>query len=199
MDQIPVIRLAERKDAASMLAIYAPYIRGTSVTFETDIPAISDFEARVMHYMEKAPWLVAEINSRIAGYAYASVYRDRVAYQWSMECSVYVDDSFHRRGVAQALYAALFSILQQQGFRNVYAVINLPNERSVALHESMGFSWFATYEQVGYKLGQWKNVGWWRLILNEFGQEPAAPVFFSELKKDFLPSLFIEKAAMIKR
>ena len=81
----------------------------------------------------------------------------------------------------------------------MYAVINLPNERSVALHESMGFSWFATYEQVGYKLGQWKNVGWWRLILNEFGQEPAAPVFFSELNKDFLPSLFNEKAAMIKR
>ena len=80
----------------------------------------------------------------------------------------------------------------------MYAVINLPNEKSVAFHENLGFHYFATYEQVGYKLGKWKNVGWWRLIINEFGDEPAAPVKFSELKKDFLADLLIEKAAGIR-
>jgi len=104
-----------------------------------------------------------------------------------------VNDDYQRAGVARALYTPLFEILKRQGFRNIYAVINLPNDKSVAFHESCGFKHFATYEQVGYKLGRWKNVGWWRLIINEFGDEPAAPVLFSEMNKEFLPEL-LEKA-----
>ena len=194
----PVIRVAASADVAEMLAIYAPYVRDTSITFETEVPAYSVFENRLTDYLEKAPWLVAVADGRIAGYAYASMYRERVAYQWSVECSVYIGEGFQRRGIGRALYAALFEILRRQGFRNVYAVINLPNEQSVALHEAAGFTWFATYEQVGYKLGHWKNVGWWRLVLNPFTQEPAPPVFFRNLEKDFLPALFLEKAELIK-
>ena len=84
----------------------------------------------------------------------------------------------------------MIKILKQQGFNNVYAVINLPNEKSVAFHERLGFQYFATYEKVGYKLGKWKNVGWWRLSINEYGDEPAAPVKFSELNKDLLTTIF---------
>ncbi len=185
------IRLATGDDAGAILEIYAPYVSATSITFETDVPELVSFRQRILHYLEFCPWLVCESGGKIAGYAYASRYRERVAYQWSVECSVYIHPDFMRQGIASILYKALFAILRQQGFNNVYAVINLPNDRSVALHEQLGFRYFATYEQVGYKLGQWKNVGWWRLVLNEFGPDPQAPVPFSELNKDFLPAVLV--------
>lgn len=178
-----IIRLAEPADAEGILAIYAPYIANTSFTFETDVPSLNDFAERISTYQLQWPWLVCEIDGTIAGYAYATRHRERVAYQWSVESSVYIHDDHLRAGIAQALYTALFAILKEQGFRNVYAVINLPNDRSVAFHERCGFTYFATYEKVGYKLGKWKNVGWWRLIINEFGDEPQAPVRFAELEK----------------
>ena len=192
------IRQATSADAAAILAIYAPYIEKTSITFETEVPTVESFADRIIHYLENFPWLVCEKDGVIAGYAYASRYRERVAYQWSVESSVYIHDDFLRAGIASVLYGALFHILQAQGYRNVYAVINLPNDRSVALHERCGFQYFATYEKVGYKLGQWKNVGWWRLILNAFGDEPAAPVPFASLDKTFLPALFEKQAALIR-
>ena len=191
------LRLAKPADSGDILAIYAPYIEKTSFTFETDVPSPEAFAERISSYLESWPWLVCEVDGVIAGYAYAARYRERVAYQWSVESSVYIHDDHQRKGIARILYSALFKILKRQGFRNVYAVINLPNEKSVAFHESLGFSYFATYEQVGYKLGQWKNVGWWRLIVNEFGQEPAAPVLFSLLDKEFLLSLFKQQTTSL--
>jgi L-amino acid N-acyltransferase YncA len=187
-----LLRLASPGDAEAILEIYAPYIENTSLTFETEVPSVTAFADRIKKYLHSWPWLVCEREGKIIGYAYASQYRERTAYQWSVECSVYIKDEYHRAGIARSLYSALFGILKQQGFRNVYAVINLPNDKSVAFHESCGFNYFATYEQVGYKLGQWKNVGWWRLILNEFVDEPAAPILFSQLDKQFLPSLLKE-------
>ena len=177
MDQLK-IRLATAADAAGMLDIYAPFVANTSITFETEVPDLQSFQNRILQYLEFCPWLVAEDNGKIAGYAYANRHRERTAYQWSVECSVYIQPDYLRMGIASRLYETLFPVLRMQGFRNVYAVINLPNDRSVALHERLGFRYFATYEQVGYKLGKWKNVGWWRLILGEFGDEPEAPVPF---------------------
>lgn len=191
------LRLAKPADSGDILAIYAPYIEKTSFTFETDVPSREAFAKRIGSYLESWPWLVCEVDGVIAGYAYAARYRERVAYQWSVESSVYIHDDHQRKGIARILYSALFKILKRQGFRNVYAVINLPNEKSVAFHESLGFRYFATYEQVGYKLGQWKNVGWWRLIVNEFDQEPAAPVLFSLLDKDFLHALFEQQTTSL--
>ena len=184
------IRLADENDAEGMLAIYGPYIKNTSYTFELEVPSIHSFAERINKYMINWPWLVFETGNMIAGYAYAAGYRERTAYQWSVETSVYVHDDFHRRGIAIKLYTALLQILRLQGFRNVYAVINLPNDKSVRFHESCGFTYFATYENVGYKLGQWKNVGWWRLTINDYTNDPLVPVKFSELNKDILISIF---------
>ena len=180
------LRLAVPSDAEAILAIYSPYIEATSYTFETVTPTVEQFADRMGNYLENWPWLVCEVDGKLAGYAYASGYRERTGYQWCVECSVYLHDEFQKKGIGKALYSALFTILSKQGYRNVYAVINLPNEKSVAFHESMGFTWFATYENVGYKLGRWKNVGWWRLVLNEFEHEPAAPVPFKDLDKSLL-------------
>ncbi len=184
------IRLANPEDAAGILTIYAPYIEQTSFTFETEVPSVEAFAERIRANLVNWPWLVCEKDGMIAGYAYATRHRERTAYQWCVESSVYIHDDFLRSGVARALYTALFDILKKQGFNNVYAVINLPNERSVSFHESCGFEYFATYEKVGYKLGKWKNVGWWKLEVNEYVKEPPAPVKFDDLKKDFLPGLF---------
>ncbi len=188
-----MIRLARPKDADGILKIYAPYVANTSFTFETEVPSVQDFSNRITSYLINWPWLVCEIEGKIAGYAYGSKYRDRTGYQWCVECSVYIHDDFRRKGIATALYTALFEILKKQGYRNVYAVINLPNERSVQLHESCGFKWFANYENVGYKLGQWKTVGWWQLTINEFSIEPAPPVKFSALNEKTIEKI-LEKA-----
>ncbi|HMU46734.1 MAG TPA: N-acetyltransferase family protein [Chitinophagaceae bacterium] len=192
------IRLATPADAAAILKIYAPYIENTSLTFETEVPTIESFADRIKNYLETWPWLLFEKDGVIGGYAYATRYRERVAYQWGTESSIYIADEYKGTGVARALYEALFVILKKQGFRNVYAVINLPNDTSVAFHEKCGFTYFATYEQVGYKLGKWKNVGWWRLVINDFCDEPGPPVKFSELSKDFLPELFAQKSGLIR-
>lgn len=188
-----MIRLAKPSDAAGILAIYGPYVKNSSITFETEVPGTDELEKRINSYLENWPWLVEETNGEITGYAYASRYRERTAYQWSVECSVYVHDNHLRSGIARKLYTTLFAILKEQGFTTVYAVINLPNDRSVAFHESMGFRYFATYEKVGFKLGQWKNVGWWQLQLNEFSEDPKAPIKFSALAPKTMSLLLTEK------
>lgn len=192
------IRLAAPADAAGILAIYAPYIENSSFTFETDTPSEEAFSERIVTYLQQWPWLVCEINGKIAGYAYGAKYRERTAYQWCVESSVYIHDDYQNSGVGKVLYTALFAILKRQGYRNVYAVINLPNDKSVAFHEKMGFTHFATFEKVGYKLGRWKNVGWWQLVLNDYGPEPAAPVKFADLDKTFLPPLLATLSEQVR-
>lgn len=193
-----LLRLATPEDANSILEIYAPYIENTSLTFETVVPSKKEFEERIQTYLINWPWLVCDINGTIAGYAYASKYREREGYKWCTESSIYIHDDHQKSGIGKALYTALFEILRKQGFNNVYAVINLPNEKSVTFHEKLGFTYFATYEKVGFKLGKWKNVGWWQLIINNYSDNPAPPVKFSELNKNFLNDLFTEKAASIQ-
>lgn len=193
-----LIRMATTGDAAPILDIYAPYIENTSFTFETEVPSINAFKERIDGYLQSWPWLVCEIDDVIAGYAYGTKHRERTAYQWSLESSVYVHDDYQRGGVAKALYTALIDILKLQQFRNLYAVINLPNEKSVAFHENLGFTYFATYKNVGYKLGRWKNVGWWELQLNEYSMEPAAPIKFPEIDKKEIDVVLRDASKFLK-
>ena len=192
------IRIAIPGDAEAILKIYAPYIEHTSFTFEMEVPGIDSFKERIASYLQTWPWLVCEIDGTIAGYAYGSRHRERVAYQWGVESSVYVHDNYQRIGVARALYTALIGILKLQGFRNLYAVINLPNDKSVSFHEKLGFEYFATYENVGYKLGRWKNVGWWQLQLNDYSMEPQPPVKFAEMKRREVESILETCGSLLK-
>jgi phosphinothricin acetyltransferase len=192
------IRLARPSDAISILAIYTPYILNTSFTFETEVPTAEAFAQRIISCLEDWPWLVCEIDGAVAGYVYATRHRERAAYQWCVESSVYVHDNFQQRGVATALYAALFEILKYQGCRNVYAGITLPNDRSVAFHKRFGFTWFADYKNVGYKLRQWNTVSWWQLQLNDYSDNPVAPVKFPFIDQVFLENVFHAKSKMIK-
>ena len=193
-----IIRIATDADASSILDIYAPYIANTSYTFETEVPSVDSFKERINSYLQNWPWLVCDINGVIAGYAYAGRHRERIAYQWSVESSVYIHDNYQREGVGKALYTALIQILKLQGYRNLYAVINLPNDKSVAFHEKLGFKYFATYKNVGYKLGKWKDVGWWLLQLNEYSHEPSPPIKFSEMNKKKIDEILLNSSKFIR-
>lgn len=154
------IRPVRMDDAASILAIYSPYVVGSSVSFEMTLPTEEEMKLRIEKYTEKYPWLVAEKNGNIIGYAYSSSYRERLAYQWVAECSVYIFDDFKGHSLSLDLYNKLFELLRQSNIFRVYAVITLPNPASIKFHAKMGFLSFATYEKVGFKLDQWHDVHW---------------------------------------
>ncbi|MBN1965348.1 MAG: N-acetyltransferase [Anaerolineae bacterium] len=168
-----LIRFATADDAAPVLDIYRPVVEGTPTSFETEVPTLAEMQARIA---TTQPWLVCEIGGVVAGYAYAGPFRKRAAYQWSVEVSAYVHADYRRRGVGTALYTALFTLLRAHGIVNAYAGISLPNPASVRLHESVGFTPVGVYRGVGYKFGQWHDVGWWELALVEQPADPQPPV-----------------------
>ncbi|MEH2449177.1 MAG: arsinothricin resistance N-acetyltransferase ArsN1 family B [Nostoc sp.] len=177
------IRLANESDALKMLAIYAPVVRETSISFEIEPPSETEFQGRIKNYQQQMPWLVCQINGELLGYAYATPYRTRAAYQWSVESSVYVNVEHRRKGVAKALYSSLFQLLHLQGFYNVFAAIALPNPASVAVHEAIGFSPVGVFCRVGYKFSEWHDVGWWQLSLQQQPLPVNPPLSLLELQK----------------
>ena len=183
-------RIANVNDAQGILQIYTPHVLHDACTFETRVPSTDEFEARISKCLQKFPWIVCEIDNNIAGYVYASMHREREAYQWTCESSVYVHKNFKGKGIGKALYEALFQILEAQSLVNVYAGITLPNEASVRLHEGCGFRLFAEYENIGYKLGKWHKVGWWKLQINNHDPKPTPPLLFPELAPSFLSDVF---------
>ncbi len=166
------IRLADRRDVPGILEIYSPFILHTAVTFEEIVPDEESFWKRIQEIMTELPFLICEIDGRIAGYAYASGYRSRASYRWTKEVSVYIHPDFHRKRVAHALYTSLHELLKYQGIANLLAIITMPNESSVAFHEHFGYRKCAEFSKVGYKLEQWQNVGWFELFIQD---ENAAP------------------------
>ncbi|MVN75339.1 GNAT family N-acetyltransferase [Hymenobacter sp. HMF4947] len=170
-----IIRDATPADVAPMLAIYAPFVAGTTISFEYEVPTLADFAGRVQKVQRSLPWLVAESNGQVIGYAYASAHRERAAYQWSADSSVYVQAAHHGAGVARQLYAQLFARLTQLGYVNVYAGITQPNPRSEGFHRACGFEPVGTYRQVGYKFGQWHDVQWLAKQLRPAPAEPVPP------------------------
>ena len=170
------IRLAEEHDAEGVLAIYAPIVRTTAISFEIETPTVDEIRRRIANTLARLPWLVCEHDDGILGYVYATSHRARAAYQWSVDVSAYVRESARRSGVGRALYSSLFEVLTLQGFYNAYAGIALPNPASVGLHEALQFQPIGVYRSVGYKLGKWHDVGWWQLLLQEHATLPKTPV-----------------------
>lgn len=165
------IRIAHPHDAPGIHAIYTPIVTGTAISFEEVPPSVDEMRQRIVTTLQVYPYLVAVRDSRVIGYAYASQHRARAAYRWAVDVTVYIDANERRAGVGRSLYSALLPILARQGFCSAYAGISLPNAGSVRLHEAMGFSHIGTFPDVGFKLGQWHDVGYWRLKLGT----PACP------------------------
>jgi phosphinothricin acetyltransferase len=160
------IRLAGPGDAPGIQAIYGPIVAGTVTSFEYEVPDAAEMARRVASRWPAHPWLVAVDGAEVLGYAYSGAFKDRAAYAWSAEVSVYVHPDAHRRGVGRSLYGALFALLRRQGYRQAYAGVTLPNAASVGLHEAVGFVPVGRYARVGWKFGAWHDVGWWQCALD---------------------------------
>jgi L-amino acid N-acyltransferase YncA len=160
-----LIRPATADDAAACRAIYAPFVADNWVSFELQVPTVGEMQSRIVANAASHGWLIAEIDNRIAGYSYGSPHRAREAYQTSCDVAVYVDPAFARRGVGRALYDVLLPNLKERGFHAAFAGIALPNPGSIVLHEALGFSALGIYREVGWKMGGWRDVGWWQRLL----------------------------------
>jgi L-amino acid N-acyltransferase YncA len=176
-----VIRAAREQDAQAIADIYAPAITDSSTSFELQPPDAMEMRRRILAVLPQHPWLVYESADDVLGYVYASTHKDRAAYRWSVDVSAYIRHDAHRRGIATALYTALFEILVLQRYRNAYAGATLPNPASVHLHEAMGFVRVGVYRQIGYKFGKWHDVAWFERELAERVLEPPEPIAFATL------------------
>jgi L-amino acid N-acyltransferase YncA len=192
------IRFARPDDAAGVLAIYGPYCDSTTVSFEIAAPTPEQMRERIQRVMMQHPWVVAEIDGEVAGYVYASQHRERAAYRWMVDVAVYVSPVHRRRNLGKVLYSSLFEVLRAQGYVKAFAGITLPNAASVRLHEAVGFRSIAVYKGVGYKLGQWLDVGWWQLDLQPETESPAEPRPFGEMQDGFSTDIFRRAARLIQ-
>jgi phosphinothricin acetyltransferase len=175
------IRQAQREDGAAIARIYAPYAIGTAITFDEKPPTAGEMSRRIGWILNQYPYLVAQSGENVIGYCYATSHRLRASYRWSVDVGIYIDQSHHRSGVGTALYKTLLPLLRCQGYVMAYAGITLPNAASVGLHESIGFKPLTVYKNVGFKLGQWRDVGWWELALNDPPPNPKEPIPWSAM------------------
>jgi phosphinothricin acetyltransferase len=155
-----LIRHATPDDATGCLEVYAPFADDTAVSFEHEAPSVEEYAQRILRVNRTHSFLVAESAHEIAGFAYAGVHRERMAYRWTCEVSVYLGPDHRSQGVGRALYETLFPLLEQQGFRLLLAGISVPNPASVALHKSLGFDEIGVYRRIGWKAGDWRDVMW---------------------------------------
>ena len=170
-----VIRLATPDDGPALARIYRPAVVERPTSFELDAPDAAEMGRRVARIAGRLPWLVFELDGDVVGYAYASLHRERAAYQWSVDVSAYVDSVVRRGGIGRALYGQLFEILVRQGYFNAYAGITLPNPASEGFHRAMGFIDVGVYHHVGYKLGAWHDVLWLERELQPRVDDPRPP------------------------
>lgn len=174
MDRVlPLLRAATVDDAEAIAAVYAPYVRDTSISFELEPPS-SDELVRRMLSEPRLPWLVATRGEQVTGYAYASRHRSRAAYRWAVEVSVYLTPSEQGRGTARRLYEALFAELAALGYVSAYAGITQPNPASTRLHAGLGFTPVGVFRDVGFK-GGWHDVAWWQRALSPPPGQPQEP------------------------
>ena len=162
-----MIRDAVAADAERCAAIYAPYVRETAISFESEPPAAEDMARRIADAQRAHAWLVLESDGEVIGYAYGGPFMARAAYQWATSVSVYLEQGRRRTGSGRALYEALFERLVARGHRTALAGIALPNDASIGLHVALGFEPVGTYRRVGWKLGRWHDVAWYQRDLAE--------------------------------
>ncbi len=200
MPQKSTIRLARQTDATAIRAIYAPIVQDTHISFEHSVPTTAEIAARIENTLAQYPWLVCELHGELAGYAYASAFRSRPAYQWATETTVYVHRNFQRRGIARALYTSLLALLRAQGYVTAVGVIALPNPASVRAHEAIGFYKIGVFRNVGHKAGEWRDTGWWQLDLRPPPTAPESPAPLPALAQETrFPSLLAAGLPQIRR
>ena len=164
---LPVIRTVRTEDVPTLLSIYAPYVTDTFISFEYEVPSQEEFLQRVQSISQKYPYLVAELDGEICGYAYAGAFKSRTAYSWAVETTVYVRSGCHGQGLGRRLYEELERRLAEQHITNLNACIAYPHPQSIGFHEAMGYRMVGRFEKCGYKLGAWRDMVWMEKHIGE--------------------------------
>ncbi len=184
------IRTAALDDAAALLAIYAPYVEQTAITFEYEVPSLEEFRGRIARTLRRYPYLVAEENGELLGYAYTGPFGERAAYSWAVETSIYLRQDVRGKGLGKRLYQELEDISRAQHVQSLYACIAYPDAddahltgNSVAFHTHLGYTTVGRFPHCGYKFGTWYNMAWMEKTLGDHAVPPAAFVPFPELSE----------------
>ncbi len=190
------IRVASENDAEAILAIYAPYVIKTAITFEYEVPTLEEFRGRIHHTLQKYPYLVAEQDGKILGYAYVGPFHARAAYDWAVETSIYVDENLKHSGVGGRLNRVLEAVLKAMGILNMEACIGVPEvedehltRNSEEYHAHIGYRLVGEFYKCGYKFGRWYNMVWMEKMIGEHKDEMKAPVWFPELSEETIQEL----------
>lgn len=193
MKQHCTLRMATEKDASALLEIYRPYVEQTAITFEYDVPTVEEFARRIRHTLERYPYLVAEENGAVIGYAYVSPFKERAAYDWAVETSIYVKMGLSGKGYGKQLYDALERLLKAQNILNLNACIaytehedaHLDNN-STHFHEHLGYKLVGSFHQCGYKFGTWYDMIWMEKMLGDHTDAPAPVLPVGEIDSSAL-------------
>ena len=183
------IQVASVEDAEELLAIYAPYVEKTAITFEYEVPSVEEFKGRIAHVLQRFPYLKAVEDGKILGYAYVSPFKERAAYGWSVEASIYVDENVKHKGVGRKLHEVLEAVLKEQGILNMEACIGYPevedeylDKNSVNFHAHMGYRMVGEFKKCGYKFDRWYNMVWMEYIIGEHQAHMTAPESFPQIR-----------------
>ena len=177
------IRAAKEADIEAILAIYAPYVRETAITFEYTVPTLEEFSERMRKTLMKYPYLVAVQQVEILGYAYASEFKNRAAYDWAVETTIYVKQDSRKSGVGKKLYRVLEEVLKRQNIGNLYACIAYPNPGSIGFHEHLGYQTIGHFSKCGYKFETWYDMIWMEKMIGEHDQHPEPFKPITELRE----------------
>ncbi len=193
------IRTARPEDAPELLKIYAPYVENTAITFEYDVPTLNDFRGRIEHTLKTYPYLVAERDGELLAYAYTGAFKERAAYAWSVETSIYVRQECRGLGLGRRLYAALEAVSRLQNVVNLYACIAYPKtedeyltRNSVDFHSHLGFKLVGEFHNCAYKFGRWYNMVWMELPVGEYLEKPRALIPYPALDRTELAKTGID-------
>lgn len=188
MEAAVSIRMASPDDAEEILKIYAPYVTDTAISFEYSVPSLEEFSGRIGRTLEKYPYLAAVENGRIAGYAYASPFKERSAYGWSVETTVYLRQDCRGRGIGKIIYTALEEVLRQQNILNLNACIGYTDtpdghltNASEQFHARMGYKLVGHFTKCGYKFGEWYDMIWMEKLIGEHKENPLPVIGVTKL------------------
>lgn len=188
----PTLRMAKETDAPALLSIYRPYVEYTAISFEYQVPSQEEFAQRIANTLKRFPYLVALKDGKITGYAYASPFKERAAYNWAAETSIYVAESARRTGTGYRLYEGLEALLSMQNILNVNACITYPNPASIAFHEKLGYRTVGHFTRCGYKLGAWRDMIWMEKMLGEHPETPEDFIPITELDQSVIEACFLQ-------
>lgn len=182
------IRVAKPEDAEELLSVYAPYVTKTAITFEYEVPGLEEFRERIRRTLQRYPYLVAQKDGELLGYAYTGAFVGRAAYDWSAEVSIYLKEDRRRMGIGRKLYQELERISKAQNITNLNACIGYPEKEdeyltmnSIQFHAHMGYEMVGVFHKCGYKFGTWYNMAWMEKIIKEHEKSPEPVISFPEL------------------